>query len=529
MSGSAESTVLAALSAVVRDHGWLVTNNSARLRATLSDVLGPEADQHRGLIDAIVVSAEEGVPAEVRAAGRAGLADVAPELTERLTEWGMARERADWVVAAWGALLPEATLDPTIPPVVATPTQVPPVERATNPTPATEPTALPAGLTPHLAPTTLPDHTPPAAAVDATTGEPKPNRRRRRGLIIAVVTVLVLALGGVAAVVAMNTDDEPGSSASDDSDDEELPSASGSELVVMGSAAAGEVTAIPPVNMGGYQNAVSLVGLSPLTTLLGTDGERYAAPEGGSLVGFRLADGKCELSGRACKSWSEANLSVDIDGESQPLPRVYSLATATYALAIPGGASSASLVMKSDGRSQWISLLTGDPSSGNIAVLARDKRTWEPNKVFRTLERVNIDLIYYGDDESRTSNIRRGEVTEYSLHYWATRRVTASAADRALLRVATTYGYPQTAGPDDVWWWRSDEVAFRDEQNRSYRPIRMPGKKGSVWFDSEFYFDVPASVTSGTLLLGGSIDLEGTDGTPYTATTPINRIALRLS
>lgn len=520
MSGTAQATVLAALGAVIRDHGWLVAGNPARLRATLSDVLGPHADAHRGLVDAVVVSAEEGVPAEVRAAGRAGLPDLGPALVARLVDWGMAEDRAQWVVDGWGSLLPDSTMRPTPAPAAPAPASTPPppvVQPAPQPVAAT---ALPPAQAPYLAPTMLPP-TPPQPGAPTPTGQPP--RRNRRTIVIAAAVAVALGLGGVATALALTGDDQDRKTTTA-AEEPEVPRADGSELFITPA----QPDYFGPVAMAGFRDGVALVALSEVPEVTASTGTVYAPPENGKLIGFRLGSWGCN-SEFGCRSWQEARLSVEVDGEVRRLPDPNTVdADATYVVAVPEGTASVDLVLTSDDRRQFISLLTGEPASGNIAVLARDERFWRPGKTFKTTERVSID-IDYGDGIGRRSVTRTAEVPEYSLQFWVDRRNTASSVDRALLNINTYYHYPQDENPDEtVWYWRSDEVVFRDDQGRVYRPVRMPGDKGSTWYGPRYYFDVPADITGGVLRLGGSIDLTGSNGTPYTATTPVTDVKIRL-
>jgi hypothetical protein len=107
MSEGISPVVAAALDRVVSDNGWLSASRPGALKAGLSDVLGSEAEQHRAELDALVVSAEEGVPAELRTAGHAAAQGLVPDLVQRLVGWGMTDDMASSVVGAWATLVPE--------------------------------------------------------------------------------------------------------------------------------------------------------------------------------------------------------------------------------------------------------------------------------------------------------------------------------------------------------------------------------------------------------------------------------------
>ncbi|TGN62650.1 hypothetical protein EXE59_00775 [Nocardioides eburneiflavus] len=135
MAGRSDEAVARALGEVLRDHGWDVAASARRLRGSLNDVLGAEADEHRAAVDAVVLAVEEGVVTDLLDAGRENLDDVLPDLTTRLAEWGLAPAPAAWAVRTWATHLPAATIKP--------PATMPPApEPATMPQ-APEPTALP--------------------------------------------------------------------------------------------------------------------------------------------------------------------------------------------------------------------------------------------------------------------------------------------------------------------------------------------------------------------------------------------------
>jgi hypothetical protein len=188
MSDQISAVVAAALDQVLSDNGWLAGSRPAPLRAALSDVLGPEADTHRAELDALVVSAEEGIPSRMRTAGRAGAAGLASELTERLVAWGMAESLAASVVDTWASLVPETSSSA---PVVHD-----------DPTVVSQSAGAPAGAAPPATPQA------PAAPVQVTGSEgatPSPaepsaptGARGRRYLWVAggvAVAVVVAAVG----------------------------------------------------------------------------------------------------------------------------------------------------------------------------------------------------------------------------------------------------------------------------------------------------------------------------------------------
>lgn len=92
--------VRTALRVVVRDHGRRVAEDPTRVRALLVDALGPDAREARAELDAVVVAAEEGVPAAVGASPSAK-ADARARLEQR----GLSPAMARVAVHCWDAVL----------------------------------------------------------------------------------------------------------------------------------------------------------------------------------------------------------------------------------------------------------------------------------------------------------------------------------------------------------------------------------------------------------------------------------------
>ncbi len=155
-----------ALTEVVRDFGRLVGADPDRLRALLTDVLGEQSRPHRGAIDAVVLAAEEGVPALVER----GDTDEVALARARLVAGGLAISTADAAIRAWGTAL------------AARPG---PVETPTPPAPSLPPT-------PDAEPAPKPQSPPP---------------RRRLGVVASLAAALAVATLVVVAV--LRPDPEP--------------------------------------------------------------------------------------------------------------------------------------------------------------------------------------------------------------------------------------------------------------------------------------------------------------------------------
>jgi peptide/nickel transport system substrate-binding protein len=110
------SAVAEALRVVVRDHGWRVADRPERVRALLSDALGASAREHRAEVDALVVAAEEGVPALLLGVGPPE--SLVTEARRRLLDRGLAEPITTLSLLTWGETLelPTSSIAPDRPP-----------------------------------------------------------------------------------------------------------------------------------------------------------------------------------------------------------------------------------------------------------------------------------------------------------------------------------------------------------------------------------------------------------------------------
>lgn len=141
----AEQGLVRALRGVLADHGRRVSEHPERVRALLSDALGARSREWRADIDALVMAAEERVPATVTdtAEGGRGADDAA--LVRALTDRGLTAEMAGAAIDLWRSVLTEAA-QPTTRSGTASawgrPTAAPPAAPPAGPTVA--PVAAPA-------------------------------------------------------------------------------------------------------------------------------------------------------------------------------------------------------------------------------------------------------------------------------------------------------------------------------------------------------------------------------------------------
>jgi hypothetical protein len=527
VAGRSDEAVARALGEVLRDHGWDVAASARRLRGSLNDVLGAEADEHRAAVDAVVLAVEEGIVPDLLEAGRENLDDVLPELTARLAEWGLAPAPAAWAVRTWATHLPAATIKPpaTLPPAPE-PTALPPV--AATP----EPTALPPAAPPPEVGVTM---APPGPAKDATVLPPletpdpvrptRPARRRPSGRALAVGgAVLVLMAGGVATAMALTGDKEEGrpdkgaagsqNAASDETDDAEPAPAPAAPGLVL---AAPDVEA-PSVDkvlaMAGRTGGVRVARLGDVDTVVVDDVER-SAPEGGRLVAFRLAKWAC--GSQSCRPWDKLGLKVSVDGERQALPAAGS--SDTFVVAVPADARDVDLVMRGDGLTQTLSLLDARPGRGNIAVLARSGRVDRVGARFTMTERTSTPFNYDGVD--RTSVPRDVTVTRAELT-WFDDGARPSSPRRAFLKVRSHYTIPLGSYAGTEYAFEAREMVFVAADGTRYEARDLDEGAGV-----DAVFEVPAGLRGGRLVLGGDSYPAVSGTTPFTRTLTRKSVPLR--
>lgn len=202
VDGSAGDPTAAALAHVIQDYGRRAGESPARLKAMLNDSLAARAGDHRAAVDALVVAAEEGVPAAL-AGMSADDTERAAALAQRLTGWGLSAEMAGWAISTWAAALGGAVSLPALPLTAASlpPTSLPPTSLPATSLPATSlpPTTVPppryGGPVPPVAPTPAPN---PGAEVVYGPAPTDPPGRGRRAFVAAGVVVVLAAVAGTA-------------------------------------------------------------------------------------------------------------------------------------------------------------------------------------------------------------------------------------------------------------------------------------------------------------------------------------------
>lgn len=215
----------------------------------------------------------------------------------------------------------------------------------------------------------------------------------------------------------------------------------------------------------------------------GVGDDARSAPDGQRLIAFRLDYGPGDVS----SGTTPATLNVP-GGTPRPIPDAVGDDYVVAAVPASGGAS---IVLADSGVTQSISLPSGKPAAGTIAVLQRSSRAVLLSSRFD----VPITLKRGGDTRKTTF---KATATAASLDFWAPANpsVRASSPSNALLTVRLTY----TSSLDKGKTFGFDPKLLTLQYNgKSYkaRNVAPAGKISNV-------FEVPANFTAGTLRVAGS-------------------------
>ena len=239
----------------------------------------------------------------------------------------------------------------------------------------------------------------------------------------------------------------------------------------------------------------------------GRDASTKSAPAGQRLLAFALHVTDGEATGAAYQTGTpQVGLSVD-DGAVRSLTLVIpsqdngQTDTTVYAVAaVSVGARSVDLVVSELDVTQRVSVLTGAPAPGNIEILQRPFADRLLNHA------VNGTLIATVTSEGHTFTADvRVEVDGAYLGYFAQAGSWhANGPNRALLTVTVCFRAtsPYLNGePGSCWPVGAGAVSFTPGSGGL--PIRALDEGGDITFD------VPASLTTGVLTIGGSGTAEG--------------------
>lgn len=259
-----------------------------------------------------------------------------------------------------------------------------------------------------------------------------------------------------------------------------------------------------PRGIGSLHEGVAVVAASKVDEVRTSDGRRRA-PTGSRLIAFRVTDWTCE--DQPCGSWRDLAPSVQLDDTSIAIPA----GGDTFVVVVPPGSSTVDLVVDADGYRQSVSLVDGEPGAGNIVLLSRkgqEKRV-AIGRTYHLVEHTSVAL----DDGSggRADTFQREiGVVDAQLTFFQ-QGETPSRPDHAFLVVNAWSSYAGSAtrailGPG--------EVVFVDDDGHRYEPLDLdPTPEHGL-----LGFEVPATLRSGTLMIGGVDDKVSTTGVPYVST-----------
>lgn len=256
------------------------------------------------------------------------------------------------------------------------------------------------------------------------------------------------------------------------------------------------LTSAPPTaSMAGQLSGVRLVEYGFVDSY-GWGETARTAPSGYRLLAFATDDLAGESGQRA------PDLSVRIDGnERGPLSETSDY----YVTAVPKKAKQVDLVLTDSGVKQSISLLTGQPDSGNptVTVRAHDRQ------VLNATRAVKVRLQTKAGVGNLTGTLT---VKQVSLSYWAANGTRCPQPDQAWLHVAATLRL------------QGDKQAYGAESSLITVTVPAAGRltSSNAAADPNTQVDdvvqVPASLTSGTLTFAGAV--KTSKGT-LTVLTPI--------
>ena len=265
--------------------------------------------------------------------------------------------------------------------------------------------------------------------------------------------------------------------------------------------------------MGSKRAGISLIAVSQVDRVKDGDALRRA-PDGGRLLAFRVGDWVCEL--QPCENWTSLGALIDVDGSTQPLPE----GGDTFVVVLPPGSQDVDLVIEADGFEQSLSLI--DPvedGDRNIALLAaRDtEKRVRLAQNFQLSERTSIPL----DDGTGTptdSFVRDVNVVYAQRRFFLDGAVPVGPS-KAFLIVNAFYAY---LGRDGQNVFGLDEARFVADDGTEYpaRDLDPAPETGLLGFE------IPARLTGGTFVIGGTVDRISTTGVSYTSTLAERRVRI---
>lgn len=330
--------------------------------------------------------------------------------------------------------------------------------------------------------------------------------RRRIGLPVAVLAGTV----GLGALIGSQFGVQGGSGSAD------------SAFSRLEALAPGTLEALPratpsvldqPLVIGSRNAGIAILAVAEPDSVHTKDGERRA-PDGGSLVVFKVGDWGCETE--PCKPWRSLEPKLKADSLVKDLPA----SGDTFVVAVAAGTSELRLVVDDSGYHQSVSLLGDEPGSSNITLLAQKDagKKLTLGKSYRLTEQT--DIQFRTANGTLVNQFVRNATLDYAQRrfFWDDQR--PSKPGKAFLVVSASYTYP---GNTQRYAFASSEVTF--VANGTSYPERGVQVAGS----SLLSFEIPGSVTSGALMFGGTSQKTASNGVPYSSTLSELRVPLKFS
>lgn len=269
-----------------------------------------------------------------------------------------------------------------------------------------------------------------------------------------------------------------------------------------------------PLGMGSQHAGVAVLAVSDVDEVRTPAGRRRAS-EGSTLLAFQVGDWACEV--QPCTSWTTLEPSIVVDGESQELPE----GGDTFVVVLPPGSEDVELTIDADGYAQSVSLSDESAGAGNIVLLAtKDTEERTPlGQTYRLGERTSIVL---DDGAGRQSDLFERDVTvAYAQLRFFLGSTTPSSPRRAFLVVNAYYSY---AGRQPKFVFAPGEAVFVGEDGTRYDARDLDPSEGKALLG----FEVPATLRSGTFVVGGTTEKTSTTGVAYTSTLQELRLPIEV-
>ncbi|MCL2781384.1 MAG: hypothetical protein FWD74_07855 [Actinomycetia bacterium] len=262
--------------------------------------------------------------------------------------------------------------------------------------------------------------------------------------------------------------------------------------------------------IGSINGGIRLTALGPITRF-GAGDDARSAPPGERLIAFQLGAGY-DANGDAASLLSSTTVAVG-SGAGRALPAC-AADGCYYLVAVPTDAPSADLVLTDAGRRQTLSLLTGQPGRGNLAVLARAHRASSARKSFSVPVTLSEPVVF-PDGVSGDALTLSAKLTGARLDWtppgasWA----KPSKPGNALLTLSLTYTDAHDK-PARGYAFEPGLLTFTPAGGKPIKARNISHSAASI-YDT---FEVPASLTSGTLTIAGSTTRTFLDGGDFTLT-----------